>query len=68
VASLLDVTPEHDRLLSDVHTTIREVVRQEKIDGSGFRVVVNTGPDAMQSVKHVHYHILGGRSLTWPPG
>lgn len=35
---------------------------------SGFRVVINSGPDAGQSVDHLHLHLLGGRSLAWPPG
>jgi histidine triad (HIT) family protein len=35
---------------------------------SGFRVVINTGPDAGQSVFHLHLHVLGGRSFAWPPG
>lgn len=34
----------------------------------GYRLVFNTGPDAQQSVQHVHLHLLGGRSFTWPPG
>jgi histidine triad (HIT) family protein len=44
-----------------------EVARQEGVAESGYRLVFNTGPDAGQSV-HVHLHVLGGRSLNWPPG
>ena len=44
------------------------VARQEGVAESGFRLVFNTGPDAGQSVFHVHGHLLGGRSVTWPPG
>ena len=47
--------------------TAAEVARQEGLD-SGYRLVTNTGPDAGQSVDHVHVHLLGGRSLAWPPG
>jgi histidine triad (HIT) family protein len=47
---------------------VRAVARQEGIAESGFRSVINTGPDAQQSVQHVHVHILGGRPLGWPPG
>jgi histidine triad (HIT) family protein len=36
--------------------------------GKGFRLVINQGPDAGESVPHLHVHILGGRALTWPPG
>jgi histidine triad (HIT) family protein len=35
---------------------------------SGYRTVINTGPDAQQSVEHLHLHVIGGRQLGWPPG
>lgn len=38
------------------------------LDAGGYRLVTNTGPDAGQSVDHLHFHLLGGRKLTWPPG
>ena len=44
------------------------VAAQEGIADSGYRVVTNTGEGAGQSVAHVHFHVLGGRGLTWPPG
>lgn len=44
-----------------------EVARLEKLD-QGFRLVVNTGDDGGQTVHHVHVHVMGGRSLKWPPG
>jgi len=50
-------------LLSAAH-----VAKLGGIAESGFRVVVNAGPDAGQSVDHIHLHILGGRKLAWPPG
>jgi histidine triad (HIT) family protein len=46
----------------------RDVARAEGIDRSGFRTVFNTGADAGQTVHHVHLHLLGGRTMTWPPG
>jgi len=45
-----------------------EIARLEGVDGSGYRIVFNTGPDASQTVFHVHAHVLGGRPVTWPPG
>ena len=45
-----------------------EVAAEEGLDGGGYRIVTNTGPDAGQSVDHLHFHLLGGRRLTWPPG
>ena len=44
------------------------VAEQEDIVEPGYRLVLNAGPGAGQSVFHVHYHVLGGRPLTWPPG
>lgn len=46
----------------------RDLAQQEAIANSGFRVVTNTGPDAGQSVDHLHVHLLGGRGFKWPPG
>jgi histidine triad (HIT) family protein len=44
------------------------IAADEGVDESGYRLVLNTGPDAQQSVAHVHLHVLGGRAFTWPPG
>jgi len=45
-----------------------ELARQEGLQAGGYRLVVNTGPDAGQSVGHFHLHLLGGRRMGWPPG
>ena len=45
-----------------------EVARELGLDARGYRIVTNTGPDAGQSVDHLHFHVLGGRKMTWPPG
>jgi histidine triad (HIT) family protein len=47
---------------------IREVAKRTGLDERGFRVVINTGEDAVQSIHHLHVHLLGGRKLDWPPG
>ncbi|MBR1397849.1 MAG: histidine triad nucleotide-binding protein [Selenomonadaceae bacterium] len=47
---------------------IPKVARDLSIDKSGFRIVVNTGDDGGQTVNHLHFHMLGGRTMTWPPG
>jgi len=44
------------------------IAQQEGVANSGYRIVTNTGADAGQSVRHVHFHLLGGRGLAWPPG
>ena len=47
---------------------VPKIVKDLKIDESGYRVVINTGKDGGQTVPHIHFHILGGRSMQWPPG
>lgn len=54
-------------LVAGLMEMVSKVAQSENLE-KGFRVVLNTGPDAGQSVQHVHAHVLGGRSLTWPPG
>lgn len=54
-------------LLAEVVAIATQVAADEGLDG-GYRLVTNTGDDAGQSVQHFHLHLLGGRSLTWPPG
>jgi histidine triad (HIT) family protein len=46
----------------------RQVAAARGVEESGYRMVLNTGPQAQQSVFHVHLHVLGGRQMTWPPG
>jgi histidine triad (HIT) family protein len=55
-------------LLAEVIKEAHQVAVAEGVSGSGYRVVFNTGEQAGQTVPHVHAHLLGGRSLTWPPG
>ncbi|HEY1429187.1 MAG TPA: HIT domain-containing protein [Candidatus Tumulicola sp.] len=56
-----------DRLLGELFRTATRIGRARGGDG-GFRLVVNSGPNAGQSVGHLHVHVLAGRSLGWPPG
>jgi histidine triad (HIT) family protein len=68
IESLLALDPGHKDLLLEIHQAIQAVARKEKVGEKGFRVAVNTGPDSGQAVGHLHYHVLGGRNLAWPPG
>jgi histidine triad (HIT) family protein len=68
IPSLLELKPEHAAVLTEIHQMIQRVARKEKVDATGFRVVVNNGKDSGQAVSHIHYHVLGGRGLNWPPG
>jgi histidine triad (HIT) family protein len=55
-------------LLDEVVAAAREVAAADGIEASGYRIVFNTGQDGGQTVGHVHAHVLGGRSMAWPPG
>jgi len=68
VVSLLDAEPADEALLGKLLRAARRVAETTGIAESGFRAVVNTGPDAGQSVFHIHVHVLGGRPMAWPPG
>ena len=57
-----------DGLLDELITEAHQVAVAEGIAGTGYRIVFNTGPEAGQTVGHVHAHVLGGRPMTWPPG
>jgi histidine triad (HIT) family protein len=55
-------------VMAPVFALAEKVARENRLDQSGWRAVVNTGPDANQLVFHVHVHLLGGRKMSWPPG
>jgi histidine triad (HIT) family protein len=67
IASLDQLTADDAALVGHIWTVIPKLARQLGLTG-GYRVVVNCGPDAGQSVDHLHFHLLGGRPLAWPPG
>lgn len=68
IGSLAELEPGDGDVLGHAMEVARQVAVDQGVAESGFRVVVNTGADAAQSVGHVHLHLLGGRALGWPPG
>jgi len=60
--------PDAERALGRILAFAAEVARQLGLDAGGYRMVTNTGKDAGQSVDHLHFHVLGGRKMSWPPG
>lgn len=62
------LTSDHGALIGHIFATIPEVMRAEGVADSGYRVVANTNPNGGQTVYHLHFHVLGGRPMTWPPG
>ncbi len=59
---------EDEALLGHLLLTAAKVARSEGIADSGYRLVINNGPDGGEAVPHLHVHLLGGRQLKWPPG
>lgn len=67
VVSAADLTDASGPLLGRLFAVAADIARREGLDG-GWRLVTNVGPDAGQSVAHLHLHLLGGRAMAWPPG
>jgi histidine triad (HIT) family protein len=59
---------KHAALLGELFDVANKLAREQNIDKSGFRLVINCGDDGGQEVPHLHMHLLGGRHMKWPPG
>lgn len=68
IASVNEAAPEDAALLGRLFTVARQIAQQQGIHHSGYRLIVNTGPDSGQIVHHLHMHLLGGRQLRYPVG
>jgi len=68
IATLNDLEPRHEALFGKLATTATKLAAERGFDSAGFRLVVNCNSAGGQTVFHIHMHLLGGRSLTWPPG
>jgi len=68
IPNLLETAPEHAPLLGEMLRELARLARENGVDTSGFRVVNNCNRDGGQTVGHLHFHLLGGRGLNWPPG
>ena len=68
ITSLNDALDDDKALLGHLLTVVGHVAKEQGIDGTGYRAVINTNAEAGQTVFHLHIHLLGGRILNWPPG
>lgn len=68
VSGVNELAESDTKLLGHIYCVIRDLASQLGIAESGYRVVVNSGRDGQQSVPHLHFHVLGGRMMAWPPG
>ena len=68
IASLNDLTADDDQIVGELVRRAAAIADERGIAESGFRTVFNTNRGAGQTVFHIHLHLIGGRSLSWPPG
>jgi histidine triad (HIT) family protein len=67
IGSASDLGPGDSETLSEIFQAIGRIARDEALD-RGHRIVTNVGPEGGQSVEHLHFHLIGGRPMSWPPG
>lgn len=63
IPALTELTKEDEEVVGKIYTVIRQLAEKENIDKTGFRVIVNCGEDGGQEVKHLHFHLIGGKKL-----
>ena len=68
VASAAEVAEDHGDMLAELIRSAAHLARAEGLEDHGWRLVTNVGEDAGQSVQHLHFHLIGGRPMRWPPG
>lgn len=68
IASVNDIEDQDVNIIGEIFLAAKEIASRLGIAEDGYRVVTNCGDNAGQSVKHLHYHLLGGRAFKWPPG
>lgn len=67
IKSMAEVKDNQLNLLAEMQGVIRDLARENGLQ-NGYRIVVNCGEEGGQEVQHLHFHLLGGRKMTWPPG
>ena len=67
IGSVTEITQENSAVVAHIYEVAARLAKENKLD-SGFRIVCNAGKDGGQTVPHLHFHLLGGRSMKWPPG
>jgi len=68
IRSLVESDDSDKELLGHLTQVARNIANEKDLSGKGFRLVLNSGLEAGQSVWHIHFHLMGGRKMTWPPG
>ena len=68
LASIQDIGERHKDLIGEIHLLANRIARERGLSEKGYRIVNNCKEDGGQTVDHLHFHLLGGRAFTWPPG
>lgn len=68
ISGVLQLKEEDQGLIGHIYLMASKIAKEQGVFQNGFRMVVNSGSDAGQTVSHLHFHLLGGRALGWPPG
>ena len=68
ISSANEINEQNSEIIAHIFITINKIVRELGISDTGYRIVNNCGIDGGQTVGHIHFHVLGGRNLQWPPG
>lgn len=68
IPRIAEAEPDDHKVLGHILLKAAEIAEKAGLKESGYRLVINNGPDAGESVPHLHLHILGGRHMSWPPG
>lgn len=68
ISSANDITDDNSHLIGHIFSIINKIAKEKGFDGKGYRIVNNCGDDGGQTVGHIHFHLLAGRQLQWPPG
>ena len=67
IVSAAEITPENSSIVAHIFEVAAKLAKDNKLE-NGWRIVSNVGEDGGQSVKHMHFHLLGGLAMAWPPG
>ncbi len=68
ISSVNEINDQNCAIVGHIFKVAAQIAKEEGISGDGYRIVTNVGENGGQTVGHLHYHMLGGRSLQWPPG
>ncbi|MGV7220876.1 MAG: histidine triad nucleotide-binding protein [Nitrospinales bacterium] len=67
-STIMEIEDEDQKMIGSIFTVANKLAKENGLTDAGFRMILNCGRGAGQSVFHIHYHLMGGRALNWPPG